>query len=206
MGGFGPLVSKCLSLLTVFFENFDAGGQSDLSRALLRLLLCVACLSWLLLPGRQVPEHSVPWGGFFLLGGLISVALSPRSCSAEVEWEAWLLYLLLGAALLWTDTRRWRAAFLSAFYLLLIVLLVHAFWVAVPTTGGRLGGVFHHSNALSTLCLMSLPLLVWRSSSGGKEAFIASLSGGLCGFTSRLVGLPYRRLPSLRNPGVLGGW
>lgn len=165
-------------LLSAFFENFDAGGQSALARALCRSLWAAACVGGLLLPWGGKRRSKVPWGGLFLIVGLLSAAASPRAVSSQVEWESWALLLLLGKVLLQFDSRKWQFPFLAVFYITAITVCLHSLLVAVPGTSGRLGGVFHHSNALSTFCLICLPLLVWRASGGGRESTLAALLAG----------------------------
>ena len=178
---FRLLQLKSSSLWVVFFEALDSGGQSVLARALLRMILCWGCILGLLLPLDRAPANSSkPYGALFVLWGALAVALSCRPGLAEQEWETWALSLLFACIL-----RRCRHPWMppvaaGSLYLVSFLVFLHALWLGVPGTYQRLGGVFHHANALSTFCLMVLPFFFWRCGVRSREAYLASLlAGGL---------------------------
>lgn len=177
-----PHWTASFSLLGCFLSGLDVGGQSELSRSLLRVLLSAACVAGLLLPLAS-PEPakpkwlSVPWGPLFLLVGLLSVVLSEQLFVAETEWETLALILLLAGLLRRAHLGALPQLSLISLYLVTFGVILHAILVASPTSTGRLGGVFFHSNALSTFCLLCLPFLIWRS-------LAATLEGGLASFLS----------------------
>lgn len=221
------------SLWAVFFETLDSGGQSVLSRALLRMTLCWGCILGLLLPLKQSANSARPYGTLFLLWGALAAAFSSRPELAEQEWETWALALLF-AYILRRCRQPWMPIVAAAsLYLVSFFVFFHALWLGVPGTYGRLGGVFHHANALSTFCLMVLPFLFWRCQGRGKEAYLASLlagclacvllwSGSLTGTILLMAGLGYWSAPDVSGAkravvaglagvmplcfNLLGGW
>lgn len=175
--GLGP---KGSSILAIFFDSLDAGAQSALSRALLRGILAWGCVLALLLPLDSV-NNAKPWGALFLFWGALAVVCSSRPELAEREWETWALTLLF--AFLLRRCRHRAFGFVVGFgiYALCFGVFFHALWIGVPETQGRLGGVFHHANALSTFCLIVQPFLLWRSTELGWERFFASTLAGALG-------------------------
>jgi O-Antigen ligase len=181
---FVPGLDHRFVLLSRFMMDWDAGAQSSLSRALFRALVSTGCLFGLLLPIAPLKNESrFPWGAAFLLTGLVSCVLCSGLYRAESEWETWALLLLLGALLRRACLSRLSACLLVALYATLGAVYLHALWIAIPGTSSRLGGVFHHPNALSTMTLAALPVLAWRLTKGGKEAVLA---GFLLGSTLAL--------------------
>jgi tetratricopeptide (TPR) repeat protein len=159
---------------------FDAGAQRPMSRAVLRTLLIGGCLFGLLLPtsGGGSSKRALPWVGFFLLSGLLSVGMSGRPYAAEMEWEAWALTALLAVLIRWVDAPALRVTALVALYVVSLSIFFHALWISVPGTLAQLGGVFHHPNALSTFTLFVLPFLIDRACRGGLEGYLASFLTG----------------------------
>jgi len=162
-----------------FLSFVDAGAQRSLSRSLLRLLLTGGCLLGLLLPlGRPVNRGRVPWAGLFLLSGLISTALSKRGYAAETEWEIWALLVLFVILVRRTRVEGLKLTALWALYTVCAGVCLHALWIAVPVTEHRLGGVFHHANALSTWTIVALPFLFQRAASAVPDRYLASFLAG----------------------------
>lgn len=176
----GPALRQAAPLLAGFFDNFDAGAQSGFSRALFRVALALASVTALILPlGAQKRRHTVSLWGYLLIAlGLFSVLSSPRLYAAETEWETWALLMLFGSLLSRLELAPLRVPIALALYLVVFSIVIQAL-VAESTVGvGRVGGVFQEPNILSTFCLISLPLLVWRSRSQGPDRLPATLLAG----------------------------
>lgn len=180
--GFFKFSASSPSLIGHFLEQIDGGGQSLVSRSLLCSLMAGFCVFGLLLPlspAASRPDwRSRPWAGMFLLCGLVSVGLSPRFFLSIREWETWALLVCLTFLLRRCRASQYSWLSLVAVYVLVFVVFLHALWIVVPFSSERLGGIFHHSNILSTFCLILLPLLGWRASIGGKEGWLASFLAG----------------------------
>lgn len=156
----------------------DAGAQRPLGRSLLRALLAGGCLLGLLLPVDRGLKVDRPWAGVFLLTGLVSVALSGRVYAAESEWETWALLILFSVLVRRARPRAIQVTALASLYLTCLVVFFHALWIAVPASAARLGGIFHHPNALSTFTVLVLPILFFRARCGGLEGFGAAFLAG----------------------------
>lgn len=164
-------------------DFLDAGGQRASSRSLLRTLLIGACLSGLLLPLRKPhlsprPFDSVPWAGLFLLVGLLSVRSATGFYLALTEWETWALLLAFGLVLRRAAPPQLGLVALVGLYATTLLLFLHALWISVPTSTSRLGGIFHHPNALSTFTFLCLPFLIWRAGAVGREKYLAAFLAG----------------------------
>lgn len=158
----------------------DAGAQRPLGRSALRALLAGGCLIGLLLPlgFDTAVKREKPWAGLFLLSGVVSVALSGRVGAAEPEWETWALILLFALLVRRARPKSIQVTALASLYLTCVVIFFHALWIAVPASAARLGGIFHHPNALSSFTVLVLPFLLYRARSGGLEGFGAAFLGG----------------------------
>ena len=158
----------------------DAGAQRPLGRSALRALLAGGCLIGLLLPLglNTAAKREKPWAGLFLLSGVISVAMSGRVGAAEPEWETWALMILFAVVVRRARPQSIHVTALASLYLTGLVLFFHALWIAVPSSTARLGGIFHHPNALSSFTVLVLPILLYRARSGGLEGLAAGFLGG----------------------------
>ncbi|MCA9777688.1 MAG: O-antigen ligase family protein [Candidatus Eremiobacteraeota bacterium] len=156
----------------------DAGAQRPLARSMLRGLLTAGCLIGLLLPFPKRDRSGTPWAALFLLLSLLSVSLSGRVYAAESEWETWALILLFAIIVRRIQPAAIRITALIGLYVTCLVVFFHALWIAVPVSDTRLGGVFHHPNALSTFTVFALPVLLYRSRLGGLEGYAAAFLAG----------------------------
>ncbi len=182
LGVFAPSIPLQHPLTRIFFESWDAGGQQALSRNLLCAQVSLAVVV-AICRGRQrcwnLAARKVWSGGLLFLGlGLVSSLAAGHRFQALREWELWLLLGLL----VYLVADHWQARLLpyatGAVYVLSCVILLHSLWVALPSTQGRLGGILHHPNALSTLCLMLLPVLFARSGSSSNDRVLGQLLSG----------------------------
>lgn len=170
------------SLAGLLFQGWDAGGQHPFSRALLRSLGAGTILSALVLPRRTdwAPPGWFRYGLFFLCLGAVSSVLAPHRFQALREWETWLLAGLLVYVVGAYWRTRWNKLCLGLSYFLAWLVVVQAVLIGLPVSQGRLGGFFHHPNALSTLSLMLLAVMLSRALSESSDAIWARcLSGGL---------------------------
>lgn len=182
---FEPELASALPLLGRLLEGLDAGGQSLLSRSFLRCLLSAGCVAGLLLPLPPLPcaetkWQSLPWGGSLLFFGLVSVVMSEQLFLAETEWETLALTLLFASLLRRANLKALPRLCLCAMYLVTLGVTLQALSFSASSTSGRLGGVFFHSNALSTFCLLCLPFLCWRAGRGCFEGGLASCLSAAC--------------------------
>jgi tetratricopeptide (TPR) repeat protein len=163
-----------------FLSLFDAGAQRPVARTVLRVLLIGGCLLGLLLPTRlsEVSKSSFPWVGLFLLSGLLSVGMSGRPYTAEMEWETWAMMVLLAVLIQRVSLPALKTTALIALYIVAFAVYFHVLWISIPGTTSQLGGVFHHPNALSTFTLFILPFLIDRARGGGLEGGLASFLSG----------------------------
>jgi hypothetical protein len=122
------------------------------------------------------------FGTLFLALGGISATLAPHRFQAIREWEIWALagLVIYSVASQWRP--RWTLAALGLVYGLTGLALAHAVTVALPGSQDRLGGIFHHPNALSTFCIMGLAVTFSRALANGRDSLLAQLcSGALLG-------------------------
>lgn len=166
-------------LLAVAFQAWDAGAQQPMARALLRCLCALVALCGLFLPAQPgwVRPRWMLLGTVFLGLGGISALLAPHRFQALRDWETWVLAGLVA----YTVAAQWRRgpALLGLTYGLTGLTLVHAAVLAIPGSKDRLGGLFHHPNALSTFCLMLLAVTLGRAFGGGRDRPLAQISSGI---------------------------
>lgn len=148
----------------------------------------------LMLPMGQGRGGRETWAWFALALGLCSAAFGPRFYASETEWEFWLLLLLAARILAIRPPLVSPVLALAAWYALLLAVAAHAMLFGLMGAGGRLVGVFHHPNIMSTFCLMSLPLLLWRGAFvEEQDRLLAAPLGGvylaLVVWTGSLTGL-----------------
>lgn len=182
LGVFVPTLPSQHPMTRIFFESWDAGGQQALSRNLLCTLISAVLVVAICRGGQRLwrPPVTKLWNrGFVFLGlGLVSSLVAGHRFQALREWQLWMLLGLL----VYVVADQWQVRLLpsatAAVYALSVTILLHALWVAVPSTQGRLGGVLHHPNALSTLCLMLLPVLFARSVSPASDRFLGQVLSG----------------------------
>lgn len=151
-----------------------------MARALLRLLLSFSIVCVLAMPTRNRAGVERWWSalGAALSFGLVSSLLAPHRFAAMEEWSTWFVLIVFAWAFRMGRASWHLKALLVAAYLLVMLVLLHATWVSLPVTPGRLRGIFHHPNALSTLGVCLLPLFCWRSASGQSDARLAQLLTG----------------------------
>lgn len=172
----------------------DGGAQLPVSRSFFRIGLALLSVTGLMLPVGQGRGAREAWAWFALAWGLLSAAIGPCFYASETEWEFWFLLLVASRILATRPTLVSKATALVAWYIMLLAVAVHALLFGLLGSGGRLVGVFHHPNIMSTFCLMSLPFLLWRGAFAEEpdRVFAAPLSGvylALVVWTGSLTGL-----------------
>lgn len=188
-----PALKSNWPLLSQFFQGYDAGAQSGLSRAVFRIVLALAAVTILALPVGCSEQSRYPWANLALLIGLVSALAGPRIHAGEAEWETWALLLLLGTLLARTQTRRFQRPLVLTLYFVMLVIWCDA--LLSDAGRGRVGGVFHEPNILSTFCGLCLPGLLWRAQTPARDGRVAALLvGGFLGlnvWSGSLTGLGF---------------
>lgn len=167
-------------VLALCLGALDAGGQTPLSGALLKIGLIVATGLSLVFSFREsaITQRCRVLLAGFLFWGFLAALLSPHRFVAVDTWLTWALTILLATTATRRALRSHPGWILLSLYILGAFLGLHFFLLSVPASQQRVGGVFHHPNLSSTVCLTLIPIFLARALSLERDRLFAILLVG----------------------------